>query len=111
MTTSQETGKGTPFTTLLASRPTLHQKLEDKLADLVAAVVETGKKGTITLALNVAPFEGSTDTLVVSDRLTVKRPEVEQKPSILYPTPDGDLRRSDPNQPEFELIGLDKETR
>lgn len=95
-----------PFTTLLAARPALHTKLEDRLAELVDAVVETGKRGTLTVTLSVAPFEGSTDMLVISDRVTLKRPELEQKPSIVYPTADGGLATSDPNQPQFELLTI-----
>lgn len=108
-TTSTQAKEVAPFSNLLGARPVLHSKLNERLADLVHAVTDTGKKGTLTLTLTVAPFEGSTDTLVVSDRVRTQRPEIETKPSILFPTPDGGLTKQDPTQPELELLGLHKE--
>ncbi|KAB1658990.1 hypothetical protein [Pseudoclavibacter sp. CFCC 11306] len=106
--TTNKTETAAPFSTLLGARPVLHEKLNTRFAELVTDVVATGKKGTLTLTLTVAPFEGDTDTLVVSDQVRSKRPEIEAKPSILFPTPNGGLTKSDPTQPEFELLGLDK---
>ncbi len=106
MTNTTNTTEAAPFSSLLGARPALHTKLNERLADLVQAVTATGKKGTLTVTLTVSPFEGSVDTLVVSDKVRTTRPEVEAKPSILFPTTDGGLTKADPNQPEFELLGI-----
>lgn len=81
-----------------------HDELSEKLNDLVTAVEETGKAGSITLTLTVKPMEkGNVNALLVSDAITVKKPTTPRKASVFFPD-GGNLVRNDPNQPE--LSGL-----
>lgn len=88
---------------------TLHTRLSEQLADLTTAVTETGKKGTLTIQLTVAPIKaGNTSTLVVTGKSVLKAPEgdSETPSSVFFPDRDGNLTREDPNQPQLPLRGL-----
>lgn len=87
----------------------LHDRLSEQLADLTSAVHATGKKGTVTLTITVAPVKaGVTDTLVVSGKTVCKAPEGEdaQPSSVFFPDAAGNLTRNDPNQPTLPLRSL-----
>lgn len=68
-----------------------------KLADLVAAVRATGKKGTIQVSLIVATCKGNDELIQVSGTVVVKAPQPEARMSIFYPDASGNLHRDDPN--------------
>lgn len=91
----QEHAKGTP-----------HARLSEALADLTAAVAATGKKGTITLTVTVAPVsKGAQNALTLSTKIAAKIPEGDDAaPTSVFFTDDhGNLTRSDPNQPSLPL--------
>lgn len=96
-----------PFaTTLLAmSRGRTHDELSRQLRDLIRAVSETGKKGTLTFRLTVTPR--NEHVVEVSDEVTVKAPTAERGASIFYVDVDDNhaLRRSDPRQPIIHGLG------
>lgn len=81
-----------------------HDELGEALHDLVARVRDTGKKGTVTLVVTVAPMKEDVDTLVLSDEIKLKLPEHDRKASIFYPDAAGNLTRSDPRQPTFDSL-------
>lgn len=84
-----------------------HTELSEGLRDLVTRVIDTGKKGSITLTVNVEPMKGAPETLVVTDAIKLKLPEHDRKASIFWPDPSGNLCRSDPNQRSiFDVIEL-----
>lgn len=88
----------------------LHARVSEQLAELTAAVTETGKKGTLTLQLVVAPIKpGNTSTLVVTGKSVLKAPEgdSETPSSVFFPDRDGNLTRDDPNQPALPLRQLE----
>ena len=68
-----------------------------KLADLVAEVRATGKKGTIQVTLTVSTCKGNDELIQVSGNVAVKRPQAEARMSIFYPDASGNLHRDDPN--------------
>lgn len=78
-----------------------HNELGEGLHDLIARVRDTGKKGTLTLTVSVAPLDKDVSTLVVSDEIRLKLPEHDRKASIFYTDDAGNLSRTDPNQPEI----------
>lgn len=86
------------------NRGRTHDELSDALFDLVARVKDTGKKGTLTLVINVEPLKGQEDMLTVSDEIKLKLPEHDRGASIFYQGDDGNLQRDDPNQPTFESL-------
>lgn len=76
-----------------------HHELSEALRDLVRAVTATGRKGSITYTLTLEPLKRRTDTLVVTDAVTVKAPQPDRTSSVFYTDDDGRLVREDPNQP------------
>lgn len=78
------------------------------LQELVAAVAETGKKGTLTVQITVAPYKTG-NTLDVTAKVTSKPPEDTdaEVSGIFYADAEGNLRRDDPNQPQLPLRGLE----
>lgn len=85
--------------------------LAEGLAELVAAVRATGKKGALTLKLTLAPHAKGDDViLTLSDDVTLKVPRAERGSSIFYATDSNGLVRNDPRQGElrFEVISGDR---
>jgi hypothetical protein len=93
-----------PFAQLVQEqgRGVLHDRLSEKLAEIVQAVVETGKKGSLTLKLDIS-LNKDGETLTVSDSVTAKVPDHDTKPSIFYADGNGNLSRNNPSQPELPL--------
>jgi hypothetical protein len=87
----------------------LAARVSAQLADLTAAVVATGKKGSIVLKIEVAPVKKATaNTLMVSgaSKATIPEPEDAAPTSVFFATDDGTLTRDDPRQPLLPLRGL-----
>lgn len=87
------------------SRGSTHDELSEALHDLTARVIDTGKKGSLTFTVTVAPLKGeSVEVLVVSDEIKMRLPEHDRKASLFYPDDEGNLSRTDPNQLTFESL-------
>jgi hypothetical protein len=95
-----------PFATWLIEQSggKTHEELSEALYDLVARVRDTGKKGSLSLTVNVGPLKGDIDVLVVDDEIKLRLPEHDRKASLFYPDKDGNLTRRDPNQLSFESL-------
>lgn len=82
--------------------------LLDELAEaqqqVVDAVMETGKKGQITIVLNYNP-EGQGQITIATD-LKSKIPALPRGKSLFFVTPERNLSRQDPRQ--MEIDGLRK---
>lgn len=83
---------------------TTHDEMSEAVWDLVARVRDTGKKGTVTLTILVEPTKGDTTMLTVSDEIKLKLPEHSRRPSVFFSDGQGNLSRSNPNQPELSGI-------
>lgn len=81
-----------------------HDEMGEALYDLVARVRDTGKKGTVSLTITVAPMDKDVSVLVVSDEIKLRLPEHDRKASLFYPDKSGNLSRTDPNQLSFESL-------
>lgn len=88
-----------PFAAVLGelNKGKSHGELSVALRDLVAAVEDTGKKGTLTYRLTVAQMKDG-QTLIVSDEVIVKAPEHDRKGSIYWADKDHNLVRDNPAQ-------------
>lgn len=75
-----------------------HNELSEALHELTQAVKDTGRKGTLTLTIQVAQMKNTGGTLVVSDRVAVKKPQADRVDSIFFTDSDGNLSRKDPRQ-------------
>lgn len=95
----------TPFTQTLnfLERGCLNAELTEELAELVKAVRETGRKGTVTLKINVALMKGSEDTVNISADVNTSKPRSDRAQTIMFSTYDGDLLRDDPHQASLDL--------
>jgi hypothetical protein len=73
------------------------------LADVVRAVDETGKEGSVTITLKVKPSKhgGPEKTLIAE--VKAKKPIAEIAPAVFFSDTDGDLHRVDPRQEEMPL--------
>lgn len=110
MTASQmqanEPARVRPFCDFLreTAKGATHEEMSEALRDLVGRVTDTGKKGTLTLVITIAPMKGDDSVLVVSDEIKLKLPEHDRSASLFYADADGNLTRDDPSQLTFEGI-------
>lgn len=81
-----------------------HDELSDALHELIAAVNDTGKAGTLTLTIKVAPLGKTGDVLQVTDAVKLTPPKRDRDASLFYTDDDGNLSKSDPNQPAFDSL-------
>lgn len=97
---------GVDFAAFLATvRPKTVAEASEALRDLVGKVRDTGKKGTLTLTITVAPFEADSSVLTINDEIKVRAPEHTRKPALAWPDGRNNLSRSDPSaMPLFEDV-------
>ena len=71
------------------------------LADVVRAVDDTGKEGSVTITLKVKPAKhgGPEKTLVAE--VKAKKPIAEIAPAVFFSDREGDLHRADLSQEEM----------
>ena len=98
--------KATEFAAVLLSLDdgATHSELTESLRDLVARVRDTGKTGTLTLTITVAPRAGTRNQIDVKDEIKLKLPEFARAASIFFVTEENEVSRQDPNQPPLEGI-------
>lgn len=70
----------------------------DKLAEVVQAVVETGKPGELNLKLKIKTKERGDNCVTVSAEVTQKIPQLSLPDAIFFANAGGDLLRDDPTQ-------------
>lgn len=71
------------------------------LAKVALAVTETGKKGSVTIKLDVEKLKGGDTELQIKATLNYKAPLEDIPMGIYYPDKDGKLHREDPRQMSF----------
>lgn len=80
----------------------LHARLSDQLAAVAAGVAETGKKGTVTLKIEVKPPSKNAESGVLSvtgiSTATVPESDSTSPTSIFFVGDSGNLTRNDPKQ-------------
>lgn len=93
-----------PFNQVLLEirQGSLHAELSERLQELVAAVAEQEKAGSLTLTIRVSPAGRRTAQYEISDDVSVKLPKPERGSSLFFAL-DGNLSRSDPRQPQLPL--------
>jgi hypothetical protein len=88
-----------PFSQFLTElrKGAVHDEASKLLHDLIAAVQETRKSGSLTLTIGV-DLHKDTDMLVIKDAVTTKLPRLPRPASIWYVDADGNPSRNDPQQ-------------
>jgi len=78
------------------------QDCNEKFNTVLAAVLDTGKKGVLTLTLTVEPSKfgmgGAVLEVKANHELKIKKPELEIGEATFFVTKDGRLTREDPAQ-------------
>ena len=77
--------------------------LTNKIHEVVRAVRDTGKAGTIKLSLKISPCEGSDRQVVVNADIDAKTPQMARPMSIYFTDENGGLHRQDPRQMGFDF--------
>lgn len=92
------TGEIAPFADVLASinRGALADEAASLLANLVQEVTHIGRKGSLTVTIEVAPFTGGGDTIRLSGKATVKAPARDAHAAVFFFDESGALSRDDP---------------
>lgn len=101
-----ETKNTTPFSQQMAfiNKGTLDAELTEAFAEVVKAVRETNKKGSVTLTLNCSMLNNRNEnTMKISPVVTTKIPELDRAETIMFSTADGNLLRDDPDQIKMDL--------
>ncbi len=93
------------------AKGTLDAELTLALTDLVKAINDHGKKGSITLTLSLKPEvqNGEVKMISIKPDVKVSSPQPQRLSSIMWPTYDGDLLRNDPDQGTLDLKTVDVE--
>lgn len=78
-------------------------ELTKQLQELVEAIRETGKGGTLTYKLTVTPSSKANldDTVIVKDQITVKKPVADRPESTFFIDEADNLVRNHPRQPSM----------
>lgn len=74
----------------------------DKMNELVSAVADRGKSGTLTLVITVKKASRG-GAMNVTGKVTVKKPAEELMEALLFATPEGNLVADDPHQQKLDL--------
>lgn len=70
-----------------------------ELTELIKAVRETNRPGSITVTLKISPDRGSGgERVMVAGAVATKKPAFEPRTSIFFLDEDGGLHRDDPKQ-------------
>lgn len=81
---------------------TLLRDFGDSLAEVVEAVRETGRAGSLMLTVKIRPAaKNGGPSVVVSDLLVAKPPKPEVAETVMYALEGGALSRRDPRQPSL----------
>jgi hypothetical protein len=88
------------ITHILAEKfPEEMERATDELVEVVAGVQETGKKGSITLKLDIAQNGENSIVMVASVKSTVPDPAFPRR--LAFVTANGDIVADNPNQPDM----------
>lgn len=75
------------------------------IAEVEEAVADTGKKGTVTVTLEIEPVKGGLSSMVtVTDTISAKKPVRDREKTVLFRTGAGQFSRYDPRQPELPAM-------
>lgn len=96
--TQQDTRSAETFTAALSGidHGEVAGKANDLLVQLVQAVREKGRKGSVTVVLEVRPYKGNALNVEVAATVTAKMPQDEPPAGLFFVSEDGALTRDDP---------------
>lgn len=82
-----------------------HSEITAGMAELLAAVRDTGKAGSIILEIKVKPTARGNDVakVVLTDKVTVKAPKPDRGDDYFFVTDQNNLSRKHPHQQSLDL--------
>jgi hypothetical protein len=80
------------------NRGRTHDELTAKMAEVVAAVADTGKAGSLTLTIKVTPAKGVDGMVLVEDDVKAKVPTLSRPAAMYYVADGGVLSENHPAQ-------------
>ena len=80
----------------------LHGELTEKLAEVVQAAVEHGKKGKLTLIIEIQP-DKDLEAVFVRDEIKPLVPQPARGTALYHTDEAGNMTRNNPRQPELPL--------
>lgn len=95
-------GRGLQYSLQQIRRGDLLQEAGEELANLLFAAQQTGRKGKLTLTIEVKPVERGSSQMQVDDLVKVNLPEQDKNTTFMYVSDDGGLQRNDPDQADVE---------
>lgn len=84
------------------------EELTEELAKVVNAVLATGKKGSVTLKLNIDPASKGDAVVTITDDIKSTIPREKKAGTLMFALPSGTLQRQDPRQTELSLTAVPK---
>jgi hypothetical protein len=90
-----------------AMRPEVLLQATDDLGELIQAVKDVGKKGRLTLTIDVVPDQRDPDVVVVTADTAIKKPRPTPNGRLLWPLDGGRLSTKNPKQLELGLTAVD----
>lgn len=89
-----------PFTDVLRDmrKGRVVDAASEELAEVVRAVLDTGKAGSISLKLTIKPQGKGDNAVIVSAALSANKPQAALPDALFFADLDGDLLRDDPTQ-------------
>lgn len=84
------------------------EELTEKMAEVVNAVLATGKKGSVTLKLSIDPASKGDAVITVTDEIKATIPQEKKMGTLMFALPSGTLQRQDPRQTELNLTAVPK---
>ncbi len=79
------------------------EELSTGMQELISCIMETGKRGSLTLKIDIAPSSKiDTETVAVVASLKITSPEPDRHSTLYYITPENNLSRRDPRQMDLE---------
>ncbi len=78
-------------------------ELSEKLSECVEAARESGKVARLTLTLTIKPIGHDTGQYEIRDQIKTMLPSLDRGMTLMFGTPEGNLQRDDPHQPDLPL--------
>ncbi len=82
------------------------EELTEKMAEVVNAVLATGKKGNVTLKLSFDPASKGDAVITITDEIKATIPQEKKMGTLMFALPSGTLQRQDPRQTELKLTAV-----
>lgn len=92
------------FGAFVTSRQKLDRRLTDAMADVIAAVRDLGKKGSVVITVDIElPNAANTDMVNLSVKVTPKPPVIPDPEGIYWVDENNRLATQDPYQPPLNI--------